>query len=379
MTPRERITAAFRNERPDRVPVSPELWDVIPIRVSGRPFHEFSGTSYGKTPLWRAQLEAYRFFGCEAWIPVEAAPSRRQSGMLEARSRFVHEELIETRVSYRTSRGELHEVRHSAPDYDLWSIDPPVRDLPRDLPLIEEYFFENPEELDYSPISAAYEETGEAGICEGIVGNTFFEFLTLNRRGGAVQAILDLYEHPDYLKEVQGRYVAHLSGIAEEICRRTPVEGIFLNCGSASLNIVSPQLFREWDIPVVQAVAAVARRHDRVFHYHLHGRGRKLLEELVEAGIGMICPLECPPKGDFVLREVKAGFGDRLALKGGVDPFVLRDAAPRKIETIVLRCLGDAADGGGYTLASGDGVLKETPFESIRLLVELAHRHGSYR
>ena len=39
----------------------------------------------------------------------------------------------------------------------------------------------------------------------------------------------------------------------------------------------------------------------------------------------------------------------------------------------------DAAAGGGYTLASGDGVLKETPFESIRLLVELAERYGRYR
>ncbi|MCK4924396.1 MAG: hypothetical protein KAS61_05450 [Spirochaetes bacterium] len=35
MTRKERITAAFRNEKPDRVPVSPEPWDVIPIRGSG--------------------------------------------------------------------------------------------------------------------------------------------------------------------------------------------------------------------------------------------------------------------------------------------------------------------------------------------------------
>ena len=379
MTRRDRITAAFRNEQPDRVPVSPELWDVIPIRVSGKPFHEFSGTSFGRTPLWKAQLEAYRYFGCEAWVPVEPGPSARQEGMVEARSRFVHEELIETRIAYRTSLGELQEVKHSAPDYDLWSIEPPVRDLLQDLPKIEEYFFEDPAALDYSSIMTAYEETREAGICEGIVGNTFFEFLTLFRHGGAVQTILDLHEHPEYLQAVQGRYIRYLEGIAEEICRRTPVAGLFLNCGSASLNITSPELFRAWDIPVVRAVAAVARRHDRIFHYHLHGRGRKLLEDLVEAGITMICPLETPPKGDFVLREVKERFGDRLALKGGVDPFVLRDASPEQIDAIVRRCLEEAAAGGGFTLASGDGVLKETPFESIRLLVELTEKHGTYR
>ncbi len=33
---------------------------------------------------------------------------------------------------------------------------------------------------------------------------------------------------------------------------------------------------------------------------------------------------------------------------------------------------------GGYTLATGDGVLKDTPFDRIRLLVEISHRHGGY-
>ena len=378
MTPKERIVAAFRGEKPDQVPVSPELWDVIPIRVSGRPFYEFGGTSFGKTPLWKAQLDAYRFFGCEAWIPVEPGLSERQKSMVTARSRFLGEDLIETKLVYRTRRGELHEIKHSCFDYDLWSIDPPVNNLLEDLPKIAEYFFEDPSRLDYSAIAAAYEQTGDDGICEGTVGNTFFEFLTVFRRGGALQAILDLHEHEDYLREVQTHYIRYLVGIAEEICRRTPVEGLFLNCGSASLNITSPELFRTWDLPLVRAVAEVARRHNRIFHYHLHGLGRRLLDDLVEAGITMICPLECLPKGDFILREVKNSFGDRLALKGGVDPFVLREAGPDEIERIVQRCLQDAAEGGGYTLATGDGVLKDTPFENIRLLTSYARKYGTY-
>jgi hypothetical protein len=36
MTPKERITLAFQNKKPDRIPIPPELWDVIPIKVSGR-------------------------------------------------------------------------------------------------------------------------------------------------------------------------------------------------------------------------------------------------------------------------------------------------------------------------------------------------------
>ena len=335
MTYRDRITAAFRGEQPDRVPVSPELWDVIPIRVSGRPFWEFSATSYGRVPLWRAQLQAYRYFGCEAWVPVEPGPSARQQARVEARSvmeaRQTGSERIRTVVRYRGAGRDLAAIKLSCFDYDLWNLEAPVLELERDLPVIEELFLEDPGELDYGPIRAAQEETGDAGICEGIVGNTFFEFLSLHREGGAMQTILDLADHPDYLRRVRDRYAACLAGVAEAICDRTQVEGLFLNCGSASLNIVSPALFAEWDLPVVRAVADVARRRGKIMHYHLHGRGRALLEGLVDAGVTMICPLESPPKGDFNLREVKGRFAGRLALKGGIDPFLLRDGDDAQI------------------------------------------------
>ncbi len=43
MTPRERLLTAYRRGIPDRVPVSPELWDATAIAVSGRPWHELVG------------------------------------------------------------------------------------------------------------------------------------------------------------------------------------------------------------------------------------------------------------------------------------------------------------------------------------------------
>jgi uroporphyrinogen decarboxylase len=378
VTPKERIVTAFRNRKPDRVPVSPELWDAIPIRVSGKPFYEMSATSFGSIPLWKAQLDAYRFFGCEAWIPVEPGPSQRQQSMLQAVSRFVHKGLIRTDVAYRGERRTLHEVKHSSYDYDLWSTDPPVRDLFRDLPVIEEYFFEDPTALDYSEISRAWTETADSGICEGIVGNSFFEFLTLFRSGGAVQVILDLHDYPDRFEDLRDRYAVFLAGIAEEICRRDKAEGLFLNCGSSTLTVISPPFFRKWDIPVIKAVSDVVHRYDKIFHYHLHGKGRALLDDLADAGVTMLCPLEDPPKGDFLLQEVKANFGERMALKGGIDPFLLRDGKPEAIEERVRRCIDEAGTGGGYTLGTGDGVLRETDFDRIRSLVRVARQYGTY-
>jgi hypothetical protein len=378
MTPRERITTAFRNEKPDMVPVSPELWDVIPIRVSGRPFWEVGGTSFSKMPLWKAQLDAYRYFECEAWIPIEPGLSRRQLNMVTSSSAFNGPDLIVTEVFYRTSKGEMHELKHSVIDYDLWSIEKPVKNLFEDMPKFEAYYFDDPSGLDYTLIQEAYSQTGDYGICEGIVGNTFFEFLSSIIEGGAVSAMLALNDYPEFFIPIQKRYIEYLTAIAEGIIRNTDVDGIFLNCGTSSLDTISPALFNKWDLPLLYSVGKVAAKNKKIFHYHLHGTGRALLGDIVESGVNMICPLEASPRGDFDLAEVKRTFGDRLALKGNIDPFFLKDGSILDIEDAVIGCINAAAAGGGFTLATGDGVLKDTPFENIVAMVQAGRKYGKY-
>ncbi|MGZ8553414.1 MAG: uroporphyrinogen decarboxylase family protein, partial [Chitinophagaceae bacterium] len=244
---------------------------------------------------------------------------------------------------------------------------------------IEEYFFDDPSKLDYGVIEHAFNLTGEFGICEGIVGNTFFEFLTTFREGGAIQVILDLNDNPEFFLPLQKRYIEQLTAIAEEIIRNTGVDVIFVNCGTASLDTISPAVFKKWDIPLLESIGKVAAKHRKIFHYHLHGKGRALLEDIVNAGVNVICPLEQHPLGDFDLREVKDRFGDRLALKGNINPFFpLRDGSTEDVEKAVIECINSAAEGGGFTLASADGVLSDTPFENIFAMVDAGKRYGRY-
>lgn len=377
MTPKERITLAFQNKKPDRVPVSPELWDVIPIKVSGRPFYEFSATSFGKFPLWKAQLEAYKFFECEAWIPVEPGPSERQKSMVSANSYFINPDLIQTDIIYKTSKGNLKEVKHSVFDYDMWSLKRPIEDLFTDMPKYEEYFFDDPSNLDYETINEAYKETGNYGICEGIVGNTFFEFLTLAREGGAVQVIFDLNDNPQFFKPIMERYVDYLSEIAESIIKNTKVDGIFLNCGSSVLTVISPEMFKKWDLPLIEKIGKIAKKYNKIFHYHLHGKGRAFIDDLVNSGVNMICPFEKPPRGDFDIIEIKQKYKDNLAVKGNIDPFFLEKASAQEIEDEVKKLITSIGKDGGFTLASGDGVLKNTPFENIKAMVDACKKYGN--
>ena len=107
MTARERMLAAYRNQMPDSVPVSPEIWDATAIAVSGRPFYELIGP-FAEIPWWKTHLQAFQYFGADAWIVVGPGESPRQKEMRRATSRFADQEVIETEIIYHTPRGELH-------------------------------------------------------------------------------------------------------------------------------------------------------------------------------------------------------------------------------------------------------------------------------
>ena len=66
MNARTRFLAALKNEIPDRVPVAPDISNMIPCRLTGKPFWDIY--LHGDPPLWLAHLNANRKFGFDAWF-----------------------------------------------------------------------------------------------------------------------------------------------------------------------------------------------------------------------------------------------------------------------------------------------------------------------
>jgi len=60
------IRAVF-NEQPDMVPVSPDISNMIPCKLTGKPFWDIH--LYQDPPLRQAYIEAVRYFGFDGWLP----------------------------------------------------------------------------------------------------------------------------------------------------------------------------------------------------------------------------------------------------------------------------------------------------------------------
>ena len=373
------MLSAYRGERPDSVPVSPELWDATSIEVSGRPFHELVGP-FAKVPWWRTHLAAFEYFEADAWILSAPGESDAQRDMRATRSRFLGEETIETVITYRTPHGTLEAIARTTPVYADWLSVHPVKRWPADMDAYADYYFAAPESLDLREIDEIIDGVGERGVVTVMIGDLFTSFLATVREGGPAQTIFDLVDHPRYCTALRNRYVAHLTALSRRVLEETKSYAIFVHGGYSALPIINRELFLRWDAPLLRSISAVCREYSVPLHLHQHGRLRPIMEDLIGCGVDLVCPLLSPPQGDVDdLGAFKRRFGDRIALKGNVDPFrVLLHGGTVDVERAVRECLREGAPGGGFILGTADSTLIGTPFENIHAFVEAGRSYGRY-
>src|SRR5512133_2099555 len=72
MTGRARMLAAFAHQKPDYVPVSPDISAMVPVRLTGRPFDEMfldgqPHWGYASASVAQAYVDAVRYYGMDGW------------------------------------------------------------------------------------------------------------------------------------------------------------------------------------------------------------------------------------------------------------------------------------------------------------------------
>ena len=78
MTPRERLMAVLRGDIPDCVPVAPDFSNMIPARLTGKPFWNLYLSR--DPPLWEAYIDCAKHFDIDAvmdgYFPYDPTPPK---------------------------------------------------------------------------------------------------------------------------------------------------------------------------------------------------------------------------------------------------------------------------------------------------------------
>ena len=260
MTPRQRMLTAMRNGIPDRVPVAPDTSNMIPCRLTGKPFWDIY--LYQDPPLWQAYIDAAKYFGIDGWIynldgfrlpdpnAPEPDPAVVQETMLVERTA----ERLVTR-SYTQRPGQEREWSPHVTVYPRY--DPPTTLLADKVGMVQPP--ERPEPIEgvkpqaegFDLLREGLERFEEGGVIGVMIGPPQLG----NPESGWGYSVYDYYDRYDEVKtacrEQHQDAVAYLRRVLAG-----PVRPDFiLTGGSGMLVFNTPDIIRDLTLPALQDIA----------------------------------------------------------------------------------------------------------------------------
>lgn len=197
-------------------------------------------------------------------------------------------------------------------------------------------------------------------------------------RGGMENLLMDYIEDPDLAHELSEMVVSYkicLMRRAIELGADAVVSGD--DYATRTGPIMSPSHFREFVLPYLKRSIDSAHDMGVPFIKHTDGNVWPILHMMVEAGIDALDPIE--PIAGMDIGEVKARYGDRIAVIGNVDcTELLTRGTKEEVIEAVKETIRKASPGGGHILASSNSIHPAVKPENYKAMIEAGRRFGRY-
>jgi len=186
---------------------------------------------------------------------------------------------------------------------------------------------------------------------------------------GFENLMLAYHDMPELLHAIGAQWVALHTGLFERIAAVTTIDAVYLWEDMAYRNgpMISPAMFRTFMSPYYRRVIDCGRSLGiKVFEVDTDGDCSLLIPLFLEAGVNMLLPFEVQAGMD--IREVRARYGKRLIIEGGLDKRALAqdfDAIRAEIEAKVPALLRD----GGYIPALDHLVPPDVPLANFEFFL----------
>ncbi|HHY83223.1 MAG TPA: hypothetical protein GX505_11200 [Clostridiales bacterium] len=376
LTSRERLMCAMRGGMPDRVPVAPDMSNMIPCKLTGKPFWDIY--YYNNPPLWEAYLNAARTYGIDGWFTYGQLDYKYPINVDE-RCEIISKtkEKIVVRNTYETPKGELSKVTVYPWDNPPTIIEKLIKNFKDDFSKFI-YLMQAPVDYDDETLIQQKKALGEDGIMCINVPAPGFHTLVDYFDGGLEALTYALYDYPDMFNELIDLF--HKRSVKEcEMALDAGTDSI-LTGGSGSITLSSPELWYKFSLPTIKKVTRMCREAGVISGIHSCGLEMYMVEVCAkETELDYINPLEIPPMGDCTLKTAREKAGDRLCLMGNLNTTeIMLYGTPNRVKLESLRALLDAGQKGAFVLSTGDQCGRDTPEENLLAMVNTAEEFGKY-
>ncbi|MFZ4615231.1 MAG: uroporphyrinogen decarboxylase family protein [Rectinemataceae bacterium] len=204
----------------------------------------------------------------------------------------------------------------------------------------------------------------------------FSPFTQLMELLGYAEGLIALMDDPDKCEDI----LAALSAGAAELAvlqAQAGSDAVLVSSAFAGAGFLSLEQYRRFVLPYEKAIVTRIHRETGAFAYvHSCGSIGDRIGAMAEAGYDGIDTMDPPPLGNTDIGSVKKEFGERLFLKGNLDPVnILLNGEAEVIRSKAAELIATAGRDGGYILSTACSVSPRTDPAKIALLAEASKRH----
>lgn len=342
-----RIEASMHFREGDRVPI----WDYIDNPATIKHFRQ-SGDDYATT-----MVRVYHGLGIDLCRGYGRSFGQEEEGSLLGEGRGQH------RVSGQTA-WKVH--------YEIESVEDLRQYLSKAEPVAWEWIRSQwvagirQEQQRFAPYTL-FVPPGGCGFhaAYGLMGQERFAY-----------AIYDAPNEVEALLELEGESAYRYAKVSaeEQLC---PLYFIGDDIAYKNGLLFSPSFLRRTFIPMLKRCIEPLHEAGIKVIFHSDGNLWQIMDDLIQAGIDGLNPLE--PIAGMELELLKKRYGDRLILVGGIDcSQLLPLATPDEIRNAVKRAMQVAAPGGGFFIGSSSEINPATPLENVLAFYEACRDYGRY-
>jgi uroporphyrinogen decarboxylase len=345
MTPKERWLAVLNGEKPDRIPMdfwaTPEIWQRL---------KQHFGTDDNLEVMARLKID-YLVPVAPYYVGPPLQPDTDFYGNRHRAIDYgtgVYDECVEHRLAEYNSIEEI-EANYTWPTADWFDYSV----LPDQVAGKEDY-----------PIKGGGSEP-------------FLEYAKLR---GIEQAYIDLAMNPEMVNYCLDRLFdfayEYTTRIYEALPGQVTLSYVAEDFGGQEHLLFAPRTIRETFIPRMKRMIDLAHDAGVYVFFHSDGAIRKIIPDMIAAGIDILNPLQWRCQG-MERDGLKRDFGQQVVLHGGVDnQHTLAFGSVAEVQAEVQYNIEVLGANGGYILAPCHNIQPASPLENILALYETGYQLG---
>ena len=354
MNRRERVMAAIRHERLDRVPKG-EI-DIAPPLVAGLLGHAPDSYDLQGVPFEDA-VRARGLLNMDLAAVVLNTPKPIDAGVDPNGNELIRDVWGNARVVDTQRVFDPYIVRHAIAEAEQ----------------IRSYTFPDPASFTGKDISLWCKQTDffVFALISGV-------FETVNNLCGLDNFAIWSCSDPDDVTDLllrAGSFQAKLADIAVE----AGADGVLISDDMASNKgtFFSPSMLRPLVFQPLDELVQTIHRKDVPAFLHCDGNINAILTDIADCGFDGLQAIQ--PSAGMSLGHVKQCVGDRLCLMGNIDlDQVLPFGTEEQVRQAVKDAIDVAADGGGYIVSTCNILTRDVPPGNAVAMYEAAEAYGSY-